>query len=334
MPQGIEWEVIVVDNHSSDDSSAVAFASWKRYRCTAPFNVIAEPRPGLSFARKTGADAAQYELLLYCDDDNWLAPDYIRISFQQMQAHPNIGVLGGRSTACFEANEPAWFSRFEKAYAVGRPMQQSGNANQRTYLAGAGMLVRKSLLQQLEAIDYRQLLTDRKGKELSSGGDAELCLVMLYLGYDLYYDERLQFVHYMPAGRLDWRYCVKMMAEGHAIPQLYFELYQYCYEQRSATTNGAFLPLYRKMLAKHRRKLIRCFLPPGHGLLSLKLLVKGQEGSKKEIQVKAALHKLRWLYRNRVLLEAAFQDTWQFMGRLAELREAAPVHRLNQTQQP
>ena len=75
-------------------------------------------------------------------------------------------------------------------------------------------------------------------------------------------------------------------------------------------------------------------LTPGHGLLSLKLLVKGQEGSKKEIQVKAALHKLRWLYRNRVLLEAAFQDTWQFMGRLAELREAAPVHRLNQTQQP
>ena len=138
-----------------------------------------------------------------------------------MQAHPNIRVLGGRSTACFEANEPAWFPGL-KGLCGRAPMQQSGNANQRTYLAGAGMLVRKSLLQQLEAIDYRQLLTDRKGKELSSGGDAELCLVMLYLGYDLYYDERLQFVHYMPAGRLDWRYCVKMMAEGHAISPIVF----------------------------------------------------------------------------------------------------------------
>lgn len=325
MPAGISWEVIVVDNHSTDDSSAVATKVWKQYKPVVPFSVLQERSPGLSFARKTGADSAQYELLLYCDDDNWLAKDYIGLAFQIMQSNPNIAVLGGRSTASFESAAPAWFPRFEKGYAVGRPMEESGNANARTYIAGAGMLVRKSLLQKLETLDYQQLLTDRKGNELSSGGDAELCLMMLYMGYDLYYDERLQFVHYMPGTRLEWSYCVKMMAEGHAIPQLYFELYQYCYEQRSAIALCDFLFIYRRMLRKYQKQLIRCFLPVHQCWLGFKLLIRGQEGSRKEIELKAALNKLRWLYKNKDLLEEAFNSIQGFMGRLAEASEPEDV---------
>ncbi len=321
MPSTVSWEVIVVDNHSTDDSSAVATRAWKQYKPVVPFCVLQEPMPGLSFARKTGADSAQYELLLYCDDDNWLAPDYIWLSFQIMQSNLNIAVLGGRSTASFETPPPAWFPRFEKGYAVGQPMRESGNANARTYIAGAGMLVRRSILQKLEALDYQQLLTDRKGNELSSGGDAELCLMMLYMGYDLYYDERLQFVHFMPSQRLEWAYCVRMMAEGHAIPQLYFELYQYCYDQRAAVWLCDFLFIYRRMVRKYQKQVIRCFLPIYHSWFAIKLLVKGQEGSKKEIELKAAINKLRWLYQNKDLLEVAFGSIQAFIGRLSKCNE-------------
>jgi len=66
---------------------------------------------------------------------------------------------------------------------------------------------------------------------LSSGGDSELCLVILFLGYELYYDERLRFTHFIPKERLSWSYCVKMLAGAHGIPQVYFSFYKILYRK-------------------------------------------------------------------------------------------------------
>ncbi|AZA12459.1 glycosyltransferase family 2 protein [Corynebacterium choanae] len=62
-------EIIVVDNGSTDHSAQVA----KRFGAT----VVNEPRRGITFATKTGFDAASGDVLLRTDTDVVPAPDFV-----------------------------------------------------------------------------------------------------------------------------------------------------------------------------------------------------------------------------------------------------------------
>jgi glycosyltransferase involved in cell wall biosynthesis len=78
----IKWEVIIVDNACKDNSVEVASNEWLKYpNCTANFKIVTQSKPGLSYAREMGISESKYDLLLFCDDDNWFAPNLIRKGF-------------------------------------------------------------------------------------------------------------------------------------------------------------------------------------------------------------------------------------------------------------
>lgn len=88
-----DWELVVVDNGSTDDTAAVldAFAS------AAPFPVtcVAESAAGLSRARNAGVAAAAGELLMFTDDDCYVEPnilDAVATAF----ADSTVGFASGR----------------------------------------------------------------------------------------------------------------------------------------------------------------------------------------------------------------------------------------------
>src|SRR6185437_11337360 len=67
------WEIIVVDNASTDNTCEKAIEIWESFGPGKPdFKVISEPTPGLSAARQKGINEALYDYVLFCDDDNWL----------------------------------------------------------------------------------------------------------------------------------------------------------------------------------------------------------------------------------------------------------------------
>src|SRR6266516_3860790 len=53
VPQGIPWEVILIDNASTDGTADFATAHWPA-TASAPLRVISEPRLGLTHARECG----------------------------------------------------------------------------------------------------------------------------------------------------------------------------------------------------------------------------------------------------------------------------------------
>ena len=53
-----------------------------------------------------GIDNAKYEYIIFCDDDNWLNPDYVEISFKKMEQHELAGAMGGDSEAVSDVNIP------------------------------------------------------------------------------------------------------------------------------------------------------------------------------------------------------------------------------------
>lgn len=203
-------EVIVVDNASTDDLADAVRSHWDGVGAPFPLRVVPEPQPGLSFARKAGVLAAQYAYGVFCDDDNWLAPNYLQCVVDLLDGKPEIGAVGGSSVPAFEMPAPPWFFNHSGSYAVGAQALQSGDVTYRCFLWGAGLGFRLSFLREVYASGRDPLVVDRQGGNLTSGGDGEICCWFIFAGYRLWYDDRLMFTHFIPSGRLTDEYIARM----------------------------------------------------------------------------------------------------------------------------
>jgi glycosyltransferase involved in cell wall biosynthesis len=204
----VSVEVILVDNNCSDQTVAVAEATWGHE--TWPLKVVKVPVPGLSAARDGGCREASGEFLLFCDDDNWLNDHYLAIAYNFMIEHINYAAIGGWSEVATDVEVPAWFHSFETKYACGKTRGEGPVDT----LVGAGLFLRKQAMVELRESGFVSTLSDRKGAALSSGGDLELCMALRLSGWKLHFSEKLYFKHFMPAGRLTEDYLIRM-CEGH-----------------------------------------------------------------------------------------------------------------------
>lgn len=90
----IEAEIVVVDNASTDDTSAVV-RKWSE-TSAFPVQLLYEPKKGLSAARNCALRAAKGELLAFTDDDCRLSRDYVRDLLRHDAADTEPVLRGGR----------------------------------------------------------------------------------------------------------------------------------------------------------------------------------------------------------------------------------------------
>ncbi|GAB1469198.1 hypothetical protein MASR2M66_00740 [Chloroflexota bacterium] len=88
------FEVIIVDNCSSDDTSDVV----KRLipNCKLTLRLVQEPRPGVTFARNRGAEEANYPYLAYLDDDCSVGADWLSQLVSGFGLSDQVSVVAGR----------------------------------------------------------------------------------------------------------------------------------------------------------------------------------------------------------------------------------------------
>lgn len=228
VPVNIPWEVIVVNNASTDDTVQVAKEEWAKYSSPIPFKIVDQPDPGLSRAREKGFEVAAYEYCLFCDDDNWLQKDYVNIAFETMESDPMIGVVGGQGEpiVCKE-KLILWESLNKTGYGIGPQHHESGDITKISgQVYGAGAVFRRLSYLDLKRNGFTSLLSDRKGTKLSSGGDTELCLALVLKGYKIYYSEKLNFKHYIPRERISAKYLRRMKKEKEH-SRISISLYKY-----------------------------------------------------------------------------------------------------------
>ena len=208
---GIPWELIIVDNASTDNTSHTAALVWKDHNCQASFKIVSEAEPGLSAARLKGFHTAKFEYIVLCDDDNLLENDFVENVYDKMSSDDKIGVLGGQSKGEFEKLPMEWFDDWRGSFAIGKQSDKAGDITlSKGFVWGAGMVVRKEAWGKILSNGFRSLLTDRKGNVLSAGGDTELCFALRKDGWKIYYDPKLKFKHYITAERLEWNYLRKL----------------------------------------------------------------------------------------------------------------------------
>ena len=212
------WDVLIVDNASATPLGRPDFTRSGLDNV----RVLREPQLGLTHARRSGFTASHGRLLVLADDDNVLAPDYLENVVRLFDANPKIGALGGRSLPEFEQTPPAWMREFDGLIAcrdlgpaakISNGLKPAG-AIRHVYPEfapiGAGMALRRDAIKPWLHGSTAAKLSDRRGTELTSGGDNDIVLTLMENGWEVGYFPELSLVHLIPAGRIEPDYLARL----------------------------------------------------------------------------------------------------------------------------
>lgn len=106
IPPGRRWELLVVDNNSTDDTARV-IASFKD---RLPLTALFEPRQGKSYALNTLIRRAAGEWIFWLDDDQAPPPDWLTCHLAGIERRPECDFFGGPIRPEFEVPPPRWIT--------------------------------------------------------------------------------------------------------------------------------------------------------------------------------------------------------------------------------
>ena len=211
------FRVLVVDNASNpelvrDDFAALAEAG-------IDFRIVLEPRLGNIFSRATAIAESTSEWILFVDDDNELAPDYISQGLAIIHDRPELGCFGGRLYLAPSLAPPQWMVPLLPYLAV-RDFGDAEITNVADFWgqwepATAGGFVHRSVLDlYIDRIqnDEKVHHLGRKGKRsLNSGEDSLMMWGAHRLGLAASYQPGLKLVHHINPDRFQFWYFFRLM---------------------------------------------------------------------------------------------------------------------------
>lgn len=206
IPSNVSYEIILMNNASSDDTVIKAAAIWEKLNLSIPLRIIEEDKAGLVYSRETAIINSKSDILVFVDDDNILEHDYIFNSIELMNSLLSVGVIGGEITPCYEINPPSWFSEFNYSLAVGKQNDSEGEIpTKKGFVWGAGLVIRKSVLNKLYDAGFKFSKRIYKNKLIGYADDYELCLFVQLAGYKIYYSEKLKLKHIIASNKLNFK---------------------------------------------------------------------------------------------------------------------------------
>lgn len=107
IPKGVEWELLVINNNSTDSTDEVLASFVRRL----PLRVVMEPEPGLSNARNRAVHEAIGEYVLWTDDDVLVDEQWMTAYAEAFARWPEASIFGGNIKPWFEGTPPKWLVR-------------------------------------------------------------------------------------------------------------------------------------------------------------------------------------------------------------------------------
>jgi len=202
-PSDLTWELVVVDNNSTDATAAVIeeFAGTARTIVRSLF----AGEQGLSRARNAGVAGSRGDIVAFTDDDVHPAPHWISRIVANMQAGADI--VGGPILPLWSRPPPAWLSD-PSFHGILTIMQHPEfaevvDAHRQPCVWGANMAVRRSVFDRVGVFDPRRGL---QGSRRYGGEDTEFVRRALAAGYRAVYDPSVVVWHRIGADRMSVRY--------------------------------------------------------------------------------------------------------------------------------
>jgi glycosyltransferase involved in cell wall biosynthesis len=207
--QPLAWEVIVVDNNSTDGTAAVVEAIRAQWPRDVPLRYTFEPQQGASFARQHAIQMARSPLVGFLDDDNIPSPIWVVNAYKFGHTHPEAAAYGSRIQGDFEVSPPPHFERIAALLALTERGSQPliYNPAQKVLPPGAGLVVKRQVW--LDTVPPVLSLGEAIG-DRAAGEDLEVVLYMQRQGWEIWYNPAMRVSHKIPAHRLQRDYLIRL----------------------------------------------------------------------------------------------------------------------------
>jgi glycosyltransferase involved in cell wall biosynthesis len=187
-----DWELLVVDNGSSDQTKELCLDFQRRF--PRHFRSIVETRAGKSHALNTAIQAASGNLLAFTDDDVTCAPEYLHGIRDFFSSHVADGVQGRVFLDC-EGGWPRWLDAGTAAMAGFRDCGEQVTELKGT-MYGLNMIVKSDVFRKIGGfLPYL-------GPGLIGAEDTEFSLRMRHAGMQQMYAPQIVLHHRLSRQRL------------------------------------------------------------------------------------------------------------------------------------
>lgn len=188
VPSGCDAELVVVDNASTDNTSAIARQTRME---KMPVRCLFESRKGLSNARNTGIVQTRGEIVVFTDDDVAPAPNWLEQLAQPLLEGRCDGVAGGVRLA--EHLRRPWMNQTHRNWLAA----QNPAPHDTAQLVGANMGFHRSVLERVPGFD-----PELGAGALGYGEDTLFSMQMIEAGYRLRSASDAVVIHHLDASRL------------------------------------------------------------------------------------------------------------------------------------
>ncbi|WP_256529352.1 hormogonium polysaccharide biosynthesis glycosyltransferase HpsE [Limnofasciculus baicalensis] len=208
--ENFSWEIIIVDNNSTDRTAQVVRDYQGNWHCKSPLLYCFEAEQGAAFARARGVREASGELVGFLDDDTIPEYNWVASAYKFGQEHPAVGAYGSQIHGEFEVEPPENFDKIKLFLAI---IERGATAYQyeprkRVLPPSAGLVVRRQAW--LESVPSRLYLQGRTPHSMLGGEDIEAMAYIQLAGWEIWYNPEMEVNHKIPKERLQRDYLLAL----------------------------------------------------------------------------------------------------------------------------
>lgn len=197
------FEIIVVDNNSTDDTKTVVKEFIRKYP-QYKIRYIQEKKQGLSYSKNTGLRVSEYSYITYLDDDAKADRDWIK-NIITIIKNENLEMFGGPIYPFYKSEKPQWFKDTYETVEFGKEKKE---LKENEYLSSSNFVVKKDLIQKLGGFNH---LLGMKGEHIACGEETEIIVSARkkFKDIHIYYDPELIVYHLVPSQKMRVSYKLK-----------------------------------------------------------------------------------------------------------------------------
>jgi glycosyltransferase involved in cell wall biosynthesis len=200
------WDVMVVDNNSTDDTRAVIERQARDF--PVPLRYLFEAHQGRSSALNAGIAASHGEIIAMTDDDVRVEPGWLDAACDALE-DPSLSYAGGPVAPIWGAPPPAWLDLSRGDLWGTIAIQNHGDApffyeEARRVPLGANMAARRSMFAAIGG--FRADLGRNSGRLVMGQEVPELLMRARAAGMRGIYVPAMHVHHHVPSKRLTRRY--------------------------------------------------------------------------------------------------------------------------------
>lgn len=193
------WELIAVDNASSDGTGAVL----RSYADRLPITVLDEPAKGKNRALNRALEIARGDFHIFTDDDVLVPEDWLVQWHAAAKANPGYDLFAGRTRAHFLRKPDEWLLQgidVSVVYATHNPNLPEGPCGA-DCMFGTNMAIRAAVLE--DGVRFDATIGPDGSANYAMGSDTEMALRLEGQGRKCWFSSGAALEHVVPLEYLD-----------------------------------------------------------------------------------------------------------------------------------